>query len=1762
MNRFLRSILLIIPIVVFTTLEGQEICNNGIDDDGDSLIDYNDPDCSNFNQGSIFYERWYEIEGDDISDLTSHENYPFHADEFGFLTNFSSQEHLENAYGTRIRGYIHPTESGSYKFVISGDNDCEFYLSSNDNPDNMSLRASINGYTEVDEFTKYSSQISNSISLTAGQKYYVEFLQKEGSGGDHLNVHWITPSSSDTTLIDGAFLSPFPVEICGDGIDNDNDGNTDCADGDCDNVTPCQVITGSIFATSETPSTGVGAYQVYFTNSSTTEATFSISDNLPIGFVFSQDTIDFDGGGSFSLNSSPTENATGSITWSEITLPAGETVRLAYEFVVANGTPNGTFNNNITISGAVLNGGFLTSSVNVDNSLKDSPNTYQCEPAFYQVYKKSGNNTPNVYGKLNPITGDYDQIAIASDFANGLGFDVNTGLVFGASGKKFIQLDANGVVIDLGIRFPKNCFRGDMHPNGLWYGTVGNDMYKIDPSVPEIVDIHYGQGLPGWDFAYNVDGNFYGLHKKKLYKYEVLTNMESYLGEISGSNLPNSGHGGQWTGSDGYLYASNNSSGKIIRVDVEQLEGRVVSSSVNGLSKNDGFSCPMDIPAVYEFDYGDNSRLPDVRILTYYQDLGNDGVPDYTTVYLGSTVDYDSTNPKNSSATGDNDDGFSITETVSGGNVEATLTINSNENLTRHYAIGLDWDDDGAFDDVIIGNQQGNGVQVITEVIPVPLGFDAGTVNARAVVSETPLTSGSVSGDQIIMGEAEDLMLSIQYSTENCANCIDDDGDGLADCYDPDCAGQSVCGEVCYNGLDDDGDGLIDENDGDCPASAYNSCFNVDVTTDTPDANLGDGNCADASGNCSLRAAIQEANSNANYNCISFAVSGNISLGSDLPNLTTSMRIDGTSAPGYSSGSPSVWLRSSSEQVFLVEAATDIEIAGLDLSGTSTSVFSNYGIVLTENSTNININNNRIRNRVRSVYSNGAGDVQVTDNDFYDSGDECWDAAIYFKDICSNNLPGGIYVNNNDLGGVNLMPQTSIHIDGGENIIVSDGSIPNSNVIINSQMNVLHPIRFVDVRNSSIKNVDLSFNGSYMWGIGIWTVSCDNIEIDNVTVNKRLRGVFIKGGNNHTVTNSDFRDTGYNPDNGALNLENYNASGVDDLLFKGNTLGSVTLDPKTAISLTNSDNIVFGLASNAEANIVLTNGLSLEFPVRLNGADNITFKDIDFSVDGPDPFGKGIIANGSSNYTTVEGCTFKYRNVGAHLEDVSNATVSCNLFTRNNYGILCDNNSSCSSLSGNNFGCNSLAIRNRSNGTITTTDNYWGNADGSSSYAGFGDYYYGDVNAEQFSSTQKSCAPQISGSICSAEICDNGVDDDGDGVIDCADGSCLSNPICDGGYQSNAVQCGIEVSFNDNNEGWRVMDNYQDGLFANHSNELTTNQNFICDASFIPNSPTGSGFIIGSDYSQEVQCMKSPDFGGLYAGAAMGGVMHWYWWNGIPQTDSLQIDQNTTLNVFLEGMNGMILNASIEVDASQEWQFLTLQLSDDVWSGTGEDLEAVLMELKHIAIQVESMTGENQFDCAQNEYFAIDDILLCADTDRDGISDYLDNCPYDEEKTEPGICGCGMPDYDDAGNLNCGLVSGQETENVSDLIEDLEDASAEDDFFEMLIKYYEDDERVANTFADPDNIDAPGSIKSGDFDLNAMDPFKLYPNPNDGSFTIEFFGNMGQLRILDTRGSIVKEIKEFFGGKYKLDMREYPKGMYYVEVITNNASFKRRMVVD
>ncbi len=88
--------------------------------------------------------------------------------------------------------------------------------------------------------------------------------------------------------------------------------------------------------------------------------------------------------------------------------------------------------------------------------------------------------------------------------------------------------------------------------------------------------------------------------------------------------------------------------------------------------------------------------------------------------------------------------------------------------------------------------------------------------------------------------------------------------------------------------------------------------FTVDTTADAGDDNVGDGICHTAADECTLRAAIQEANATAvTRDLIEFDIAGAppyvISLGSALPAVSEPLRIDGQSEPDFA-GTPVVFV--------------------------------------------------------------------------------------------------------------------------------------------------------------------------------------------------------------------------------------------------------------------------------------------------------------------------------------------------------------------------------------------------------------------------------------------------------------------------------------------------------------------------------------------------------------------------------------------------------------------------------------------------------------------------------------------------------------------------------------------------------------------------------------------------------------------------------------------------------------------------------------
>nr|WKN36886.1 gliding motility-associated C-terminal domain-containing protein [Tunicatimonas sp. TK19036] len=68
------------------------------------------------------------------------------------------------------------------------------------------------------------------------------------------------------------------------------------------------------------------------------------------------------------------------------------------------------------------------------------------------------------------------------------------------------------------------------------------------------------------------------------------------------------------------------------------------------------------------------------------------------------------------------------------------------------------------------------------------------------------------------------VCISAYAQSENCANGMDDDGDGLIDCFDNDCKSSLLCQNRetdCNDGIDNNGDGRIDCLDSDCKGTTF-----------------------------------------------------------------------------------------------------------------------------------------------------------------------------------------------------------------------------------------------------------------------------------------------------------------------------------------------------------------------------------------------------------------------------------------------------------------------------------------------------------------------------------------------------------------------------------------------------------------------------------------------------------------------------------------------------------------------------------------------------------------------------------------------------------------------------------------------------------------------------------------------------------------------------------------------------------------------------
>jgi hypothetical protein len=172
----------------------------------------------NYVRGGLKLEAYHAIPGSAVDGLTGDPKYPDSPDFVGYVTDFTSRLVFPDTdsgattrenYGGRMSGWIVPSATAQYEFFIRSDDGSRLFLSTDENPDNAVQIAEETGCCGPFE-DPGAVETSLPIALTAGKRYFIMALWKEGGGGDYCDVAWRrvgdTTVSRSLPYISGAVL--------------------------------------------------------------------------------------------------------------------------------------------------------------------------------------------------------------------------------------------------------------------------------------------------------------------------------------------------------------------------------------------------------------------------------------------------------------------------------------------------------------------------------------------------------------------------------------------------------------------------------------------------------------------------------------------------------------------------------------------------------------------------------------------------------------------------------------------------------------------------------------------------------------------------------------------------------------------------------------------------------------------------------------------------------------------------------------------------------------------------------------------------------------------------------------------------------------------------------------------------------------------------------------------------------------------------------------------------------------------------------------------------------------------------------------------------------------------------------------------------------------------------------------------------------------------------------------------------------------------
>ena len=258
--------------------KGQEICDDGIDNDGDGLIDCDDPDCSA--EVSLSATTAASCGEDIVISANYCINYA------GTVAHFTGNIMNENATieaPDNIAAFLHEISDGTYTRMVwdfgevipDGETVCfRVRCSSETTQSDITVWLLNSGTPESGTFSIISSQSfigtdwqdlcfvlprsSRYVKITddSGSPFYIDAVGRKCRDVDNISYLWETGDTTSSINVNGALSTNYSVtvtspgacetvadidvigitgcpEICNNGIDDDGDGFADSGDADC-----------------------------------------------------------------------------------------------------------------------------------------------------------------------------------------------------------------------------------------------------------------------------------------------------------------------------------------------------------------------------------------------------------------------------------------------------------------------------------------------------------------------------------------------------------------------------------------------------------------------------------------------------------------------------------------------------------------------------------------------------------------------------------------------------------------------------------------------------------------------------------------------------------------------------------------------------------------------------------------------------------------------------------------------------------------------------------------------------------------------------------------------------------------------------------------------------------------------------------------------------------------------------------------------------------------------------------------------------------------------------------------------------------------------------------------------------------------------------------------------------------------------------------------------------------------------------------------